>query len=101
MLAVALVVAQLADLGTHLLMVGNLGLAAEANPLVRLLAPSPDHALAVKVALIGFVLLVARIVQDPDVPSRHGRLVGDLVLTAGVVVGIGGAFSNLRTVAGG
>ena len=81
-LAALFVVAQLADLFTALLV------ARELNPIVAALGSSPLTAVVVKVALIGFVLLVVRIAA----PTRP--TLARIVLVIGITAGAFGALSN-------
>jgi len=81
-LGLLFVMAQLADLLTALLV------ARELNPIVAALGSSSLTAVVVKVALIGFVLLVVRIAA----PTRP--TLARIVLVIGIAAGAFGALSN-------
>jgi len=81
-LGLLFVMAQLADLFTALLV------ARELNPIVAALGSSPLTAVVVKLALIGFVLLVVRITA----PTRP--TLARIVLVIGIAAGAFGALSN-------
>jgi hypothetical protein len=69
------------------------GLAAEANPVVVLLAQElglPGLTLA-KVVAVGFALLVMFLV------ARHNRALAGGVLVIGVAAGLVGGFSNVAS----
>lgn len=80
--AAAFALAQLADLAT------SLSVRRELNPIAAALASQPLAGLAVKLALIVFVIAVARICE----PRRP--LVARSLLAFGMLAGLAGALSN-------
>ena len=80
--SVAFAIAQLADLVT------SLSVRRELNPIAAALASQPLAGVAVKVALIVFVIAVARICE----PRRP--LLARFLLAFGAVAGLAGALSN-------
>ncbi len=80
--SVAFAIAQLADLVT------SLSVRRELNPIAAALASQPLAGVAVKVALIVFVIAVARICE-PRRPSSHGSS-----LRSAPSAGLAGALSN-------
>jgi hypothetical protein len=89
-----LILAQLADWATFIVMVARHGLDAEANPIVARLFE--DHGLfLLTAAKVAAVILVAATFL---VVGRSRPRVGAVVLTVGVVTGGIGAFSNLITI---
>ncbi len=90
----ALASAQLFDLISFLVLVGQHGLAAELNPLVVRLATQFD---LVAVAIAKLVLLAYVACTIAVLARRRPRLAG-LVNMAGVAAGTLGGFSNILTI---
>jgi hypothetical protein len=89
-----LILAQIADYATFVVMVARRGMGAELNPIVTRLFE--DHGLLLlTVAKVAAVVLVAATFL---VVGRSRPRVGGVVLTVGVVTGGIGALSNLATI---
>ena len=86
-LCIAFTVAQLTDYATHL----GLSYFAESNPLLTLFRDVVDHKVyefVLKVALVGFVIWVARL--------QRRRAIGLALLLLGTIAGVLGALSNVN-----
>jgi hypothetical protein len=81
-LVIAFTAAQFADLLT------SFAVAHELNPVAKGVAETPMVGVAIKTALIAFVVSTA------DIVSEHRPVLARLILVVGIVAGIFGAFSN-------
>lgn len=95
-LAAGFVLATLLDLVTFVRMVDVAGLGAEMNPVARQLASAGvAYAVTAKLALVVAVLSIAMVLER----LRRYRVVGELMLVTGILVGAYGAGANVTVAA--
>lgn len=89
----AIVFFQVADYWSFLLMIGRHGLAAEANPLVFMIAGQLGVIGATAVKLAGVVIASASLILVAD---RH-RGMARAIVTGAVIAGLIGALTNIAS----
>jgi hypothetical protein len=96
---VTMSVAQLLDLATFDLMVRQLGVRAEANPLVGALFAAYGLRVVViaKVALLALVSAVVAVMARPPARRTQAAIIG-VVLAVAIVAGVVGSASNTAAV---
>jgi hypothetical protein len=93
----AMVAAQLFDLGTFLTMVHRLGPVAEANPIVAEVLSSGGLGVVVLAKLALVVLVGAVAVVLTAVDQHRARRLGGALLAFAIVAGVVGGWTNAMT----